>query len=197
MQVMGVKMVMLGLLCLTNTAFWTLLPASAEVSYGSTTQPLLHKIAPPSPSSPSTSPNFASTPTPIAGESSQQGGQRHKSDETGEEPVQGGEGERGGQISEYVVSVSAVLETTGVDQTARQRVMGVVGRLVDRLARVEEEKDSATMQLKGEKRVKVSIMTKLSQGWQRSARDWRRSWRRGAWTSWRAGRRRMALEVVR
>lgn len=63
------------------------------------------------------------------------------------------QGERGGgQISEYVVSVSAVLETTGVDQTARQRVMGVVGRLVDRLARVEEEKDSATMQLKGEKR---------------------------------------------
>ena len=37
-----------------------------------------------------------------------------------------GDGERGGgQISEYVVSVSAVLETTGVDQTARQRVMGV------------------------------------------------------------------------
>jgi len=84
-------------------------------------------------------------------ESSQQGGQRHKSDEAGEEHVQAGEqGERaGGQISEYVVSVSAVLETTGVDQTARQRVMGVVGRLVDRLARVEEEKDSATMQLKG------------------------------------------------
>ena len=64
----------------------------------------------------------------------------------------GEQGERaGGQISEYVVSVSAVLETTGVDQTARQRVMGVVGRLVDRLARVEEEKDSATLQLKGEK----------------------------------------------
>ena len=55
-----------------------------------------------------------------------------------------------GQISEFVVSVSAVLETTGVDQTARQCVMGVVGRLVDRLARVEEEKDSATLQLRGE-----------------------------------------------
>ena len=57
-----------------------------------------------------------------------------------------------GQISEYVISVAGVLETMNVDQTARQRVMGVVGRLVDRLARVEEEKDSATLQLKGEKR---------------------------------------------
>ena len=63
----------------------------------------------------------------------------------------------GGQISEYVVSVSAVLETTGVDQTARQRVMGVVGRLVDRLARVEEEKDSATMQLKGEQKKRENL----------------------------------------
>ena len=66
----------------------------------------------------------------------------------------------GGQISEYVVSVSAVLETTGVDQTARQRVMGVVGRLVDRLARAEEEKDSATMQLKGEEKKKEDKMVK-------------------------------------
>ena len=49
------------------------------------------------------------------------------------------------------MSVSAVLETTGVDQTARQCVMGVVTRLVDRLTRVEEEKDTATLQLKGEK----------------------------------------------
>ena len=57
-----------------------------------------------------------------------------------------------GQISEYVISVAGVLETMNVDQTARQRVMGVVGRLVDRLARVEEEKDSAHLQLKGEKR---------------------------------------------
>ena len=47
--------------------------------------------------------------------------------------------------------MSAVLETTGVDQTARQCVMGVVTRLVDRLTRVEEEKDTATLQLKGEK----------------------------------------------
>ena len=42
--------------------------------------------------------------------------------------------------------MSAVLETTGVDQTARQCVMGVVTRLT----RVEEEKDTATLQLKGE-----------------------------------------------
>jgi len=55
----------------------------------------------------------------------------------------------GPQISEFVVSVSAVLETTGVDHSAKARVMGVVSRLVDRLHRVEEEKDSANMQLKG------------------------------------------------
>ena len=47
------------------------------------------------------------------------------------------------------MSVSAVLETTGVDHSAKARVMGVVSRLVDRLHRVEEEKDSANMQLKG------------------------------------------------
>ena len=45
--------------------------------------------------------------------------------------------------------MSAVLETTGVDHSAKARVMGVVSRLVDRLHRVEEEKDSANMQLKG------------------------------------------------
>ena len=60
------------------------------------------------------------------------------------------------QISEFVVSVSAVLETTGVDSTARQCVMGVVTRLVDRLQVVEEEKDSATLQLKGEAAPSVS-----------------------------------------
>jgi len=57
--------------------------------------------------------------------------------------------DEGPQISEFVVSVSAVLETTGVDHTAKARVMGVVSRLVDRLHRVEEEKDSANLQLKG------------------------------------------------
>merc|ERR1719430_259194 len=46
-------------------------------------------------------------------------------------------------------SVSAVLETTGVDNSTKAQVMGVVSRLVDRLNRVEEEKDSANMQLKG------------------------------------------------
>jgi len=65
-----------------------------------------------------------------------------------DDPVEEVEGANG-QISEYVISVAGVLETMNVDQTARQRVMGVVGRLVDRLARVEEEKDSATLQLKG------------------------------------------------
>jgi len=55
----------------------------------------------------------------------------------------------GPQISEFVVSVSAVLETTGVDHSTKAQVMGVVSRLVDRLNRVEEEKDSANMQLKG------------------------------------------------
>jgi len=53
------------------------------------------------------------------------------------------------QISEFVVSVSAVLETTGVDTASRASVMAVVNRLVDRLNRVEEEKNSATQQLKG------------------------------------------------
>jgi len=56
--------------------------------------------------------------------------------------------EEGPAISEFVVSVSAVLETTGVDHASKARVMGVVNRLVDRLHRVEEEKDSATLQLK-------------------------------------------------
>ena len=55
----------------------------------------------------------------------------------------------GPQISEFVVSVSAVLETTGVNHSTKAQVMGVVSRLVDRLNRVEEEKDSANMQLKG------------------------------------------------
>ena len=55
----------------------------------------------------------------------------------------------GPQISEFVVSVSAVLETTGVDHSTKAQVMGVVSRLVDRLNRVEEEKVSANMQLKG------------------------------------------------
>jgi len=58
--------------------------------------------------------------------------------------------EEGPAISEFVVSVSAVLETTGVDHASKARVMGVVNRLVDRLHRVEEEKDSATLQLKGD-----------------------------------------------
>ena len=55
----------------------------------------------------------------------------------------------GPQLSEFVVSVSAVLETTGVDHAAKSRVMNVVNRLVDRLHRAEEEKDTATLQLKG------------------------------------------------
>ena len=59
--------------------------------------------------------------------------------------------EDGPQLSEFVVSVSAVLETTGVDHSAKNRVMNVVNRLVDRLTRAEEEKDSANMQLKGMK----------------------------------------------
>ena len=59
----------------------------------------------------------------------------------------------GPQLSEFVVSVSAVLETTGVDHAAKSRVMNVVNRLVDRLHRAEEEKDSATLQLKGRSRV--------------------------------------------
>merc|ERR1719431_2470048 len=36
----------------------------------------------------------------------------------------------GPQISEFVVSVSAVLETTGVDPSTKAHVMGVVSRLV-------------------------------------------------------------------
>ena len=53
------------------------------------------------------------------------------------------------QLSEFVVSVSAVLETTEVSQAAKSRVMNVVSRLVDKLHRAEEEKDTATLQLKG------------------------------------------------
>lgn len=57
--------------------------------------------------------------------------------------------EEGPQLSEFVVSVSAVLETTGVDHAAKSRVMNVVNRLVDRLHKTQEEKDSARLQLKG------------------------------------------------
>ena len=63
----------------------------------------------------------------------------------------------GPQLSEFVVSVSAVLETTGVDHAAKSRVMNVVNRLVDRLHRAEEEKDTAALQLKG--RSEVSHLT--------------------------------------
>ena len=55
------------------------------------------------------------------------------------------------QLSEFVVSVSAVLETTEVSQAAKSRVMNVVSRLVDKLHRAEEEKDTATLQLKGKR----------------------------------------------
>ena len=60
------------------------------------------------------------------------------------------------QLSEFVVSVSAVLETTEVSQAAKSRVMNVVSRLVDKLHRAEEEKDTATLQLKGKTR-RISI----------------------------------------
>lgn len=54
-------------------------------------------------------------------------------------------------LSEFHVSVSAVLETTsGLDHLAKSRVMSVVTRLVDKLHRAEEERDTATEQLKGE-----------------------------------------------
>ena len=47
--------------------------------------------------------------------------------------------------------MSAVLETTsGLDHLAKSRVMSVVTRLVDKLHRAEEERDTATEQLKGE-----------------------------------------------
>ena len=38
--------------------------------------------------------------------------------------------EEGPAISEFVVSVSAVLETTGVDHASKARVMGVVNRWI-------------------------------------------------------------------
>ena len=63
------------------------------------------------------------------------------------------------QLSEFVVSVSAVLETTEVSQAAKSRVMNVVSRLVDKLHRAEEEKDTATLQLKG----KIFICSKSSE----------------------------------
>ena len=73
-----------------------------------------------------------------------------------EDPAQQVAGD-GPQLSEFVVSVSAVLETTGVDHAAKSRVMNVVNRLVDRLHRAEEEKDTAALQLKG--RSQVSHLT--------------------------------------
>jgi len=75
------------------------------------------------------------------------------------------------QLSEFVVSVSAVLETTcpQLDHVAKSRVMHVVNRLVDKLHRAEEEKDTATLQLKGmeervarlEKELEVRIIDKV------------------------------------
>ncbi len=54
-------------------------------------------------------------------------------------------------LSEFHVSVSAVLEnTSGLDHLAKSRVMSVVSRLVDKLHRTEAERDTATLQLKGE-----------------------------------------------
>ena len=72
----------------------------------------------------------------------------------------------GQQMSEFIVSVSAVLETAKVNQTARwglqvepddlsnvdlgrTEVMDVVNRLVDHLNKVETEKKSTALQLKG------------------------------------------------
>ena len=88
----------------------------------------------------------------------------------------------GPQLSEFVVSVSAVLETTGVDHAAKSRVMNVVNRLVERLHRAEEEKDTATLQLKGRKESRPTDPPEppnLSpvQGWRRGWPSWRRSWR--------------------
>ena len=42
------------------------------------------------------------------------------------------------QLSEFVVSVCAVLENTGVDHAAKNKVMNVVSRLVDRLHKAED-----------------------------------------------------------
>ena len=54
-------------------------------------------------------------------------------------------------LSEFHVSVSAVLEnTSGLDHLAKSRVMSVVSRLVDKLHRTEAERGTATLQLKGE-----------------------------------------------
>ena len=69
-----------------------------------------------------------------------------KPDDSPQQVVAAGDGPK---LSEFVVSVSAVLETTGVDHAAKSRVMNVVNRLVERLHRAEEEKDTATLQLKG------------------------------------------------
>ena len=69
--------------------------------------------------------------------------------------------EEGPQLSEFVVSVSAVLGDAGVDNTAKSRVMNVVNRLVEKLNKAEQEKDTATLQLKGKRRTKVQISLKL------------------------------------
>ena len=99
-----------------------------------------------------------------------------------EDPAQQVAGD-GPQLSEFVVSVSAVLETTGVDHAAKSRVMNVVNRLVDRLHRAEEEKDTAALQLKGRSQVSHLTSPHLCsvQGWRRGWPSWRRSWRSGAW----------------
>jgi len=51
-----------------------------------------------------------------------------------------------------------------VDHSAKARVMGVVSRLVDRLHRVEEEKDSANMQLKGMEERVCRLEKELEEG---------------------------------
>ena len=48
------------------------------------------------------------------------------------------------------MSVSAVLESTGVDPAVKSRIMNAFNRLVEKLHRTEQEKDTATLQLKGE-----------------------------------------------
>ena len=77
-------------------------------------------------------------------------------------------------LSEFHVSVSAVLEnTSGLDHLAKSRVMSVVSRLVDKLHRTEAERDTATLQLKGElifrQRSAINVSNKCAQvqrrGW--------------------------------
>ena len=55
------------------------------------------------------------------------------------------------QSEEFLVGIAAVLAGEGVREAGRLEVLGVVGRLVERLHRAEQDQVEASEQLRGEK----------------------------------------------